>query len=117
MVFRTDLNNNPTAFTTEIAREAGLILGKDYSIGDSFTSGGRLYYTAKLIGDPIAITIKVIDKIGFYTVMPNMRWTYMALPYQLWLSLTHQQKAYTIGVMYQNEGGIAMKGLFPVKPI
>lgn len=114
MSFRTDNNNNPTAFTTDIAVEAGLSLGTDYEQGDSFTVNGHTYYTARLIGDPVAITIKVIDKLGFYTIPPAARWTYIAIPYHLWLNLTLLQKTYVIGYMYQNEGGTALRSLFPV---
>lgn len=113
MSFRTDNNNNPTAFTTDIAKEAELVLGTDYVQGDSFTAEDSLFYTAKLLGDPIAVTIKVIDKIGFYTSVPHARWTYISMPFKLWLNLTLVQKTYVIGFMYQNEGGTAMKGLFP----
>lgn len=113
MTFRTDESNNPTAFTTDIAKEAGLELGVDYLVGDVFYGITRQpFYTAKLLGDPIAITIRVIDKIGFYTTPPNARWTYIAIPYFLWKELTLDQKKAVIGYMYQNEGGTAMKGLF-----
>src|SRR5271170_5380349 len=104
MSFRTDNNNNPTAFTTDLAVEAGLMLGVDYEHGDPFTAGGQTYYTAKLLSDPIGTTIKVIDKVGFYTIPPAARWTYIALPYRLWLNLTTLQKSFVIGYMYQNEG-------------
>jgi hypothetical protein len=112
-MMRTDANNNPTAFTTDIAREGDLVLNVDYVQGDPFIVENRTYYTAKLLGDPIALTIKVIDKIGFYTLPPNARWTYIAIPFKLWLSLTPLQKTYIIGYMYQNEGGSEMKSLFP----
>jgi hypothetical protein len=115
--FRTDRNRNPTAFTTEIAKEAGLVLGTDYIQGESFQDGNDILYTAKLLTDPITLTIKVIDKLGFYTVMPHMRWTYIGIPWHLWLSLTTKQKEYTIGIMYQLEGGTSMKNLFPTSPI
>ena len=36
MLFRTDRNNNPTAFTTGIAEDALLVKGKDYEVGDAF---------------------------------------------------------------------------------
>ena len=116
MLFRTDNNNNPTAFTTDIAKEALLTLGLDYVPGDSFISDGRTFVTAKLLGDPVLITIKVIDKLGFYTVAPHARWSYIAIPYKLWMGLTLQEKQYVIGYMYQNEGGTAMKHLFPANP-
>ena len=111
--FRTDLNNNPTAFTTDIAKEAGLVLGKDYEQGDSFEAGTMTLYTAKLLGDPIAITIRVIDAIGFYTKAGAMRWSYIAIPLTTWLSLTEPQMRDVIGFIYQREGGTAMRSLFP----
>ena len=111
-MMRTDANNNPTAFTTDIAKSAGLVYGTDYVQGDPFTAGLITYFTAKLLGDPIAITIKVIDKIGFYTQPPHQRWTYIGIPYKLWLELAPDQKKYVIGYMYQNEGGTEMKSLF-----
>jgi hypothetical protein len=109
---RTDKNNNPTAFTTDIAKEAGLNYPIEYVTGDPFTINGHTYYTAKLIGDPIAITIKVIDKVGFYTIVPYQRWIYIAIPFKLWNELTIEQKKYVIGFMYQNEGGTEMRHLF-----
>lgn len=63
---RTDRHANPTAFTTDIAKQAGLKEGVDYTTGDVFGDKGQ-YNTAKLIGDPVDTTIKVIDKIGFKT--------------------------------------------------
>jgi hypothetical protein len=118
MSFRTDDNNNPTAFTTDVAKQGGLVLSIEYDYGDSFTTeSGQILYTAKLIGDPIALTIKVIDKLGFYTVMPHQRWTYIGIPYKLWMSLSLKQKQYTIGIMYENEGGTTMKSLFPEEPV
>jgi hypothetical protein len=113
--FRTDRNNNPTAMITQMAEEGGLVLGTDYEQGDSFGSAGTVYFTAKLLGDPIALTIKVIDKLGFYTTAPHARWTYIAIPYDLWLSLTENQKQYVIGFMYGQEGGTEMRSLF--KPL
>jgi hypothetical protein len=112
-MFRTDKNNNPTAFTTAVAREAGLVEGVDYENGDPFDFNNSTYYTARLLGDPVAVTIKVIDKIGFYTTVPHSRWTYIAIPYELWMNLTTVQKMYVIGFMYQNEGGVDLKSDFP----
>jgi hypothetical protein len=114
--YRTDRNNNPTAFTTELASQAGLNKS-EYTQGDSFTSNGITYYTAKLLINPVALTIAVIDKLGFYTMTPkSLRWSYIAMPYELWLSLTQKQKEYTIGIMYQTEGGTEMINLFPTSP-
>jgi hypothetical protein len=121
--FRTDRNNNPTAFTTDIAIEGGLVQGRDFVQGDPFSvpntaySGGtETFYTAKLIGDPIVLTIGVIDKIGFRVGSDpyKPRWTYINLPYDLWQSLTSAQKRQVIGDMYACEGGTAMKPLFAI---
>jgi hypothetical protein len=113
MTFRTDRNNNPTAMIEQMASEGGLVFGTDYVQGDPFTSGTSTFYTAKLLGDPIVLTIKVIDKLGFYTTAPNARWTYIAIPYELWMNLTTLQKTYVVGFMYGQEGGTEMKSLFP----
>jgi len=115
--FRTDRNNNPTAFIVELAKEGGLTENVDYVSGDPFNSLGHTYVTAKLIGDPLELTIRVIDKVGFYSVQPHARWNYIAIPFQLWKSLTQQQKAYVIGFMYRNEGGTEMSNLFPTTPV
>lgn len=111
---RTDRNNNPTAMITLIAAEAGLTMGVDYVIGDPFESGGRTYYTAKLLGDPIALTIRVIDAVGFRTTQDVQRWTYISLPSFDWLRHTTDQKRDVIGYMYFREGGVTMRSLFPL---
>lgn len=112
---RTDEHNNPTAFTTDIAKEAGLVLGTDYEAGRPFSVPGntmKTYYTARILGDPIALTIKVIDTIGFYTSHGDIRWIYIGIPKWIWDGLTREQKVKTIGFMYSHEGGTALKGLF-----
>ncbi len=109
---RTDANNNPAAFTTDIAKQAGLELNVDYVAGDPFPAPSTLV-TAKLLGDPIAITIRVIDKIGYFTHLGNPRWVYIALPKFLWMSLTSDQKRDVVGYHYKMEGGTAMRDLFP----
>ena len=111
MSFRTDNNNNPTAFTTEVAKNGGLRLNLDYAFGDLFTIEGHTYYTAKLLHNPIDLTIQLIDKIGFRT-SHGARWTYINMPKFLWDSLDRTMKVRIIADMYQNEGGITMKGLF-----
>jgi hypothetical protein len=113
---RTDRNNNPTAMTTGVAEAGGLKLGVDYAQGDAFTVDGQTYYTARLLGDPLALTIRVIDTAGFYTTPPNQRWAYIAMPFALWNSLTPNQKAFVIGWMYGVEGGSTMRDLFPNVP-
>lgn len=120
--FRTDRNRNPTAFTTDLAAEAGLVLGKDYEQGDSFAAGARLLYTAKLLGDPLALTLKVIDEVGFYTQAGAHRWSYIAMPSWVWGKLLsyevspssiYSSKIDVIGAMYRVEGGTEMRNLFP----
>ena len=108
---RTDANNNPTAFTTDIAAQAGLTLDKDYLIGDPFDGG--LFHTAKLLEDPIVLTIRVINAIGFYTHAGAQRWTYIGIPKFIWSALSSDQQRDIIGFMYQHEGGAGMRHLFP----
>lgn len=103
---RTDRHNNPAAFTTDIAKQAGLVEGVDYVRGDAFPNNPNLF-TAKLLGDPVATTIKVIDKIGFYTQGGAPRWTYIAqIPeHKNWANLDYAGKANVVAQMYQREGG------------
>jgi hypothetical protein len=112
MLFRTDRNNNPTAFTTGIAEEAGLIKGKDYEVGEIFPPPSRLN-TAKLLGDPIEITIRVIDKIGFRTSGNYPRWAYIDVhPKLIWDIMSYGQKLQILAYMYKCEGGTEMEHLF-----
>ena len=118
--FRTDQNRNPTAFTTDVAREAGLIYNRDYTKGNSFAvTPEETLYTAFILGDILATTIKVIDAVGFYTgaMGSETRWSYIGIPYELWLSFTLKQKEFTIGLMYMIEGGTEMTSLFPKEPV
>lgn len=106
--YRTDRHNNPTAMTTDVARNAGLKPGIDFVIGDPFRGGdGQIYHTAKLLGDPIATTIKAIDTAGFYTSGGKPRWTYASkIPnIQNWKNLTKEQKVAIVKQMYKFEGG------------
>lgn len=111
--FRTDLHRNPAAFTTDIATQASLVLGVDYQVGDPFVVSGHTYYTAHLLGDPIEITKRVIDKIGYFTKGGIPRWIYIAIPKFVWDSLSSDLKRDVIGFHYQHEGGTQMKNLFP----
>jgi hypothetical protein len=112
MSFRTDRNNNPTAFTTAVA-ELGLVLGKDYVVGEEFKDNLHIYHTAKLIGDPIAVTIKLIDKIGFRTGSGLPRWTYIDInPKLIWDIMPYGQKVQILAFMYKNEGGTELTHLF-----
>jgi len=109
---RTDRNNNPTAFTINIAKQGGLIEGIDYEKGDPFPNNPNLY-TARLIGDPISKTIEVIDRIGFYTNGGNQRWTHTAMSKAAWNKLSYDQKIDVVKKMYQYEGGNELASLFP----
>jgi len=109
-MMRTDRNNNPAAFTVDIAKQAGLVEGVDYVPGDPFPTGNLV--TAKLLGDPIATTIKVIDKVGYYTKWGQARWTYIAMPQFVWSSLDAAEKKKVIAFHYAHEGGEEMKPLF-----
>lgn len=110
--FRTDRNNNPAAFITDIARQAGLRQGIDFVDGDPFPPPSNLI-TAKLLGDPVALTIQVIDSIGYFTKAGTPRWAYISMPRFVWQSLSPDQKRDVVGYHYEREGGTAMRGLFP----
>lgn len=101
---RTDRHNNPTAMTTDVAKTAGLVEGKDYVKGDPFKSGNSTLYTAKLIGNPVEKTIKAIDRMGFYTSSGNPRWSHTAIPKTAWDNMSHDQKKKVVARMYKNEG-------------
>ena len=105
---RTDRHNNPTAFTTDIARQAGLVEGVDYIVGDPFPENPNMM-TAKLLGNPIETTIRVIDKIGFSTQSGQNRWAYTdSIPganNAEWLKLGFADKTQIIKDMYRHEGG------------
>lgn len=109
--FRTDRNNNPAAFTTDIAKEAGLILNEDYTAGEPFPPPSSLV-TAKLLKDPIDTTIKVINKIGFRTSAGVARWAYINMPYFVWDCLPTPTKQMVIEDMYHHEGGTELLKLF-----
>ena len=110
-VMRTDVNRNPAAFTTDVAREAQLKLGIDYEVGSPFPPPSQLY-TARLLGDPIDLTIKVIDKIGYYTRSGKPRWSYIAIPSFIWAGLSYEAKKDIVAFHYKNEGGTEMRSLF-----
>jgi hypothetical protein len=113
--FRTDRNNNPVAFTTDVARNAGLVLGTDYVEGDPFVANGKngkTYHTAKLLGDPIQLTIRVIDRIGFFTAAGAQRWSYIRFPNADWHKLSVFGKTEIIHLMYHQEGGKELEKLF-----
>ena len=111
MSFRTDRNNNPAAFTVDIAKQAGLIEGTDYVAGDPFPAPSTLV-TAKLLGDPVQLTIRVIDAIGYYTKWGQARWEYIAMPKFVWDSLDAPTKKRVIAFHYAHEGGVSLAPLF-----
>jgi len=102
---RTDRHNNPTAMTIDVAKTGGLVEGVDYVKGDPFTSGGKTYYTARLLGDPISTTVKAIDKMGFYTSGGAQRWTHTAYTKNQWDAMDSEQKKQVVIDMYKKEGG------------
>lgn len=80
---RTQRNNNPTAMTTDVAKQWWLILWVDYEKWDPFTTASwQTLYTAKLLWDAYEKTRKVIDKIWFYTQKWSPRWSYVD---KLWI--------------------------------
>ncbi len=107
---RADRHRNPTAFTTGLAKQAGLKLDTDYSVGDPFPSGPLI--TARLLGDPVAITVRLIDTVGFQTKAGAQRWTYIVMPHFAWLALPFSVKRQVIGWMYKHEGGTQLQSLF-----
>lgn len=112
---RTERNNNPTAMTTDVAKMLWWVLGVDYEIGDSFlTASGQTLYTAKLIGDPIETTIRLIDRWiangidPFYRANWQWRWSYISkiwITKDKWLKMSPAEKADVIAQMLKHEWG------------
>lgn len=105
---RVDANNNPAAFTTDVAKTMGLIEGVDYVQGDKFPGDSNLY-TAKLLGDPVETTIRGIDNAGFTTQSGKNRWSYTdSIPGandRDWPNLSYEEKVRVISEMNKHEGG------------
>lgn len=101
---RTDRHNNPTAFTTDVAKQAWLIEWKDYVRWGAFYNNPNLF-TARLLWDPIDTTIRVIDKIWFYTASWGQRRSHTAYTKQQWDSMDNNQKRAVVASMYQKEWG------------
>jgi hypothetical protein len=108
---RTDRHNNPTAFTVDVAKNGGLIEGVDYVAGDPFPNNPK-QKTARLLGDPVDTTIRLINKIGFFTQKGQQRWTHTAIPQSEWNGMTYAQKKNVIKKMYSNEGGQELASIF-----
>lgn len=110
--YRTDKHNNPTAFTTDLAKQAGLQINVDYVRGDPFPNNQDMF-TAKLLGDPIQLTINLIDRVGFTTKSGAQRWIYMYPEMNVaWKWLPRQGKKAIIQYMYHHEGGTELEKLF-----
>ncbi len=108
---RADRHNNPAAFTTDLAKQAGLRQGIDYEDGDLFPPPSTLM-TAKILGDPIALTIQLINAVGYYTKSGRPRWTYIAIPDFVWAVCPLEVKKQIIHFHYEHEGGTELAHLF-----
>ena len=108
---RTDRHNNPTAITTDVARQAGLIEGQDFEQGDAFpeSEGGNNFHTARLLGDPLETTQRVIDQIGFFTQDGRPRWATKGINWRAlqgeWPNASPERKKEIIESIYAGEGG------------
>lgn len=107
---RTERNNNPTAMTTDVAKSLWWVEWVDYVKWDSFqTADWRTLYTAKLIGDPIETTIKLLDNAAntwrwaFYTKWWAKRWTHTAMSDAERLKLSPEEKKNVVLKMLQRE--------------
>lgn len=107
---RADRNNNPAEITTELAR-AWLTYGIHYVQGDPLPAPSTKYL-ARLLGDPIAATIKLLDHTGFHDRNGFPHWDYIDLPKCVWDYLTPGLKAEVIKLMYKHNGGTALLPLF-----
>jgi len=119
--YRTDRHNNPTAATYSLFKQAeklstvqetSLREGVHFVKGEPFRSGKRKLHTARILEDPITVSIKLIDTVGFYTRRGAKRWDHTAIPWFVWHSMNEWQKTLTILEMYKREGGEAMLPLF-----
>jgi hypothetical protein len=108
MMLRTDRHNNPAAFTTAVAKQAGLRLHVDYSVGDAFPDNPKIH-TARLLGDPVDLTLRVIDAVGYYTNAGTARWTYIAIPKFVWDTLSPHDRVRVVQFHYAHEGGTLMR--------
>lgn len=107
---RTERNNNPTAMTTDVAKSLWWVEWVDYVQWDSFQTGDwRTLYTAKLIGDPIETTIKLLDNAAntwrwaFYTKWWAKRWTHTGMSDAERLKLSPEEKKNVVLKMLQRE--------------
>lgn len=111
---RTERNNNPTAMITEYAKQLWGIEWVDYIQWDSFTSTDanwvtHTYYTAKLLGDPIETTIRLLDRWVENGVKKNVfsAWSYanqLGMTNDKWKNMSKDEKEALILKMLQHEG-------------
>ncbi len=111
MISRADRNNTPAAIITLLAAEAGLVKGTDYVDGDAFPPPSKLV-TARLLHDPVALTIKVIDAVGYQKRDGGPRWTDINIPKFVWAALSPDVKKAVVLYHYKYEGGTALLSLF-----
>jgi hypothetical protein len=108
-----DDNNSPTLFTVDVAVEGSLIEGQDYVQGSQCAEPFTKWHYAKLLGDGVAVTIRLLDHIGFYTNDCLPRWNHTAIPNFIWHGLQTAEKRDVVGFMYKHTGGTKMRGCFP----
>lgn len=111
---RSERNNNPTAMITAYAKQLWGIEWVDYVQWDSFTSVDEnwvehTYYTAKLLGDPIDTTIRLIDRWVDNNVKKNVfsAWSYadqLWMTNDKWKNMSREEKEALILKMLQHEG-------------
>lgn len=106
---RANRHNNPTAMTTDAAKDMGLVEGVDYVQGDPFTgSDGKVYYTAKYLGNPVDTAIKAIDKGSFSRRGGGHRWDYIRNNKEMderWKTMSYTEKAAFVEEMRKYENG------------
>lgn len=112
---RTDRHRNPAAIITELAVQAKLVLRTDYEVGEAFQVGAKVYYTALFLGDPLQLTLRVIDAVGFFTKGGAPRWAYqdgpLGIPTAIWRTFNAAQRKAVVAYLYAHEGGTEMKDL------
>lgn len=102
---RAGRHNNPTAFTTDVAKTAWLVEWVDYTKWDAFTWWDwRTYYTANILGNAVDQTIKAIDNYVARWAFPW--WTYaskIGLTPQAWASADYNTKVWFLQKMQVEE--------------
>ncbi len=58
------------------------------------------------------LTIRVINRLGYYTVLGLPRWNYIAIPAFVWTALDNPMKRRIIAYHYKREGGTELAHLF-----